>query len=232
MAHETPETIMVRRHLHETDNLQLLLPEANRQPTIAQFNPELFYFEEQDHNLFCTAYSGIPLVRYDLIDYGGVLHRADVHAKLAESGYDFAKAAEQAHITDSLWNLPYVYVYERNDFSVSYYAFTVYPDFIRRPLQHDSLHTKITGKFIMHVDYSSEGRQRLNVNVELKANIEPTDKLAADIQHQIHAGLYKESSEYRETFNMVGEAVKPIIYLHPYEHPEYFKPGTKQKWVA
>ena len=232
MAHETPETIMVRRHLQKTNQLGLLLPETNRQPTVAQFNPELFYFEEQDHNLFCTAYSGIPLVRYDLKDYGGVLQRQEVHEALAHSGYDFVAEAEKAGITDSLWNLPYVYVYERNDFSVSYYAFMVYPDFVRRPLQHDSLYKKITGKFVMHVDYSSDGRQRLNVNVELKADVEPTEKLAADIQHQIHAGLYKESSEYRETFNMVGEAVKPVVYLQHYEHPDYFRPGTKQKWVV
>jgi phenylacetate-CoA ligase len=231
MAHETPETIMVRRYLTKQKQLDLLLPEANRQPTISQFNPELFYFEEQDHNLFCTAYSGIPLVRYDLKDYGGVLKRCEVHEKLASTRYDFEAAAKEAGISDALWNLPYIYVYERSDFSVSYYAFTVYPDFIRRPLQHDSLSRKITGKFVMHVDYSSEGRQRLNVNVELKAEVEPTEKLVNDIQHQIHAGLYKESSEYRETFNMVGAAVKPTVYLQQYEHSEYFRPGTKQKWV-
>lgn len=231
MAHETPETIMVRRHLIETDQLNLLLPEPKRQPTLAQYNPELFYFEEQDHNLFCTAYSGIPLVRYDLKDFGGVLSRSEVHEKLATTGYDFEKSAKTAKIDDSLWNLPYVYVYERNDFSVSYYAFTIYPDFVRRPLQHDNLSEVSTGKFVMHVDYDAEGRQRLNINVELKADVAPNDKLIADIQHLIHAGLYNESSEYRETFNMVGEVVKPVIYLHQYEDPEYFRPGTKQKWV-
>lgn len=231
MAHETPESILVRRHLVESHQLDLVLPESRRQPTLAQYNPELFYFEEQDHNLFCTAYSGIPLVRYDLKDYGGILSRESVHQKLTEQGFDVKKEAEKLKISETLWNLPYVYVYERNDFSVSYYAFTIYPDFIRRPLQHDSLHKKVTGKFTLNVDYSTDGRQRLNINVELKANTQLTDKLASDVQHHIHAGLYKESSEYRETFNMVGEVVKPVIYLHPYEHPEYFTPGTKQKWV-
>lgn len=232
MAHETPETIMIRRHLVKKNQLGLILPEETRQPTLAQYNPELFYFEEQDRNLFCTAYSGIPLVRYDLRDYGGVLSRSAVHEKLVANGYDVGQAAADAGITDSQWNLPYVYVYERNDFSVSYYAFTVYPDFIRRPLQHDQLSKVLTGKFVMHVDYGEDGRQHLNVNVELRADVEPTAKLVAEVQQHLHAGLLKESSEYNETFKMVGNVVKPIVYLRPYEHPEYFRPGAKQKWVS
>ena len=231
MAHETPETIMVRRHLAKTQQLGLLLPEDKRQPTLAQYNPELFYFDEQDNNLFCTAYSGIPLVRYDLKDYGGIIRRADAHEALAKAGYDVAKESKKAGIVNTLWNLPYVYVYERNDFSVSYYAFNVYPDFVRRPMQDDRFDESLTGKFTMHVDYTSEGRQQLNVNVELKAGIEPTAKLRDDVQKYLHASLVAESSEYRETFRMVGKVVKPVIHLHQYEQLEYFKPGTKQKWV-
>jgi len=231
MAHETPETIMIRRHLVETDQLQQLFPETTRQPTFAQYNPELFYFEQQDDSLLCTAYSGIPLVRYDLKDYGGIIGRQDAHERLKASGYNVKKEATKAGIADSLWNLPYVYVYERNDFSVSYYAFAIYPDFIRRPLQDDRLADKVTGKFAMHVDYSDKGRQRLNVNIELKAGVTVTARLQTALRTHLHKSLFKESSEYRETFAMVGEVVKPLIFLHRYEDPEYFRPGTKQKWV-
>ncbi|HEY5139166.1 MAG TPA: hypothetical protein VIJ25_07620, partial [Methylococcales bacterium] len=79
MAHETPESILIRRTLLERGQLDLILPEANRQPTLAQYNPELFYFEEVNHNLLCTAYSGLPLLRYDLKDYGGVIERGKLH---------------------------------------------------------------------------------------------------------------------------------------------------------
>lgn len=232
MAHETPETVMVRRHLVATDQLPVLFPETKRQPTLTQYNPELFYFDEQDHNLFCTAYSGIPLVRYDLKDYGGVMTRADAHQRLAATGYDIGSAARQAGISDSLWNLPYVYVYERNDFSVSYFAFTIYPDFIRRPLQDDRLSRKVTGKFAMHVDYSREGRQHLNVNVELMAGVTATETLRVRVQQCLHDSLLRESSEYHETHRMVGDVVKPTVHLHAYEHPDYFRPGIKQQWVV
>ena len=44
MAHETPESIMIRRALADGKQLDVLFPENYRQPTFAQYNPELFYF--------------------------------------------------------------------------------------------------------------------------------------------------------------------------------------------
>ena len=231
MAHETPESVMIRRHLAEQGQLQTLFPEADRQPTFAQYNPELFYFEAEGDNLYCTAYSGLPLVRYNLKDYGGIMTRADVHSKLADSGWDAVQAAQTAGITDTLWNLPFIYVYERNDFSVSYYAFQLYPDTIRRALQHDDLTHQVTGKFTMSVDYNDSGRQQLNIHVELKHGMEPTEALANSILEYVQEYLVKESSEYRETYKMIGPEAMPIIYLWNYEDPTYFRPGTKQKWV-
>jgi len=231
MAHETPESVLIRRMLVAQNNLQALFPEPERQPTFAQYNPELFYFESQDNNLLCTSYSGLPLVRYDLKDYGGVITRKDVHSRLRESGFDVEAAAKQSNIDDTLWNLPFVYVYERNDFSVSYYAFQLYPDTIRRALQHDGLLHGLTGKFTMQVDYNDAGRQQLSIHVELKHGVEPTEKLANEILEYVQERLVQESSEYRETYKMVGPEAMPIIYLWNYEDPTYFRPGTKQPWV-
>lgn len=232
MAHETPESILIRRTLAERNELALIFPESNRQPTFAQYNPELFYFETQDNNLICSAYSGLPLVRYDLRDHGGILPRSEVHATLQAQGIDIYAAAEEYGITDTLWNLPFVYVYERADFTVSYYAFLIYPDTIRRGLQQDELHAHITGKFSMEVEYDDTGRQKLHIHIEVKHGVHKTETLAVQVQQMLHDELLKESSEYRETSAMVGEAVKPVIHLWTYEDPTHFRAGTKQKWVA
>lgn len=232
MAHETPESILIRRSLIEDGGLKTLFPEATRQPTLAQYNPELFHFEEEIHNLFCTAYSGLPLVRYDLKDYGGVLTRQEIHERMRLAGIDTDALIKKAGIEDTVWNLPFVYVYERNDFSVSYYAFNLYPDMIRRALQGDELLKDVTGKFSMLVDYNEEGRQKLNIHIELRHGIEATAPLLNRLVEYLHRGLVEESSEYRETFKMVGEEAKPVVHLWGYEDPTYFRPGTKQKWVV
>ncbi len=231
MAHETPESIMVRRELVDHKSLTTIFPEAVRQPTLAQYIPELFYFEEESHNLFCTAYSGIPLVRYDLKDYGGVLKRSEIMTKSVDAGLDMSKIGKTNQIEDTTWNLPYVYVYERNDFSVSYYAFLIYPDMIRRALQDDILDNSITGKFSMMTDYDTDGRQQLHIHIETKAKVVTNEKLSQELKSHLHKHLIEESSEYRETYKMVGEAAKPLIHLWDYEHITHFRPGTKQKWV-
>lgn len=231
MAHETPESILIRRTLVHEHKLDTLFPEAKRQATFAQYDPSLFYFEEESHSLFCTAYSGLPLVRYDLKDYGGVMRRSQVHKILAANGIDINALNKTAGINDITWNLPFVYVYERNDFSVSYYAFLIYPDMVRRALQSDELRANLTGKFTMFADYNAAGRQELIINVELAYGAESAPELIKSIQKRVHEFLIEESSEYRETYNTIGSVVRPVIVPWKYEDPEYFKPGTKQKWV-
>lgn len=231
MAHETPESILVRRTLIEKDMLHRLLPEERRQPTLAQFNPELFYFEQAGRNLYCSAYSGIPLVRYDLKDYGGVISRREVLETLHGEGVDVAALAAQHNITDTQVHLPYVYVYERDDLSVSYFGFLLYPDMIRSGLEQEALSQIVTGKFSMQVQYDDEGRQRLEVYVELQQGIAPLREIEHDIRSILHHNLHASSSEYRETYRVVGDALQPTVYLRDYNDPEYFKTGTKQRWT-
>lgn len=232
MAHETPESILIRRTLAERDQLGTILPENDRQPTLAQYNPELFYFETDHNHLYCTAYSGLPLLRYDLKDYGGILGRRQTHQTLAATGFDVMAEARRTGIGDTLWNLPFVYVYERDDFSVSYYAFQLYPDTVRRALQHEVLKYKLTGKFTMSVEYNDAGRQELHINVELKHGIEPSIAIEGEVLERVQGYLVRESSEYHETYKMIGAEVMPRIHLWNYEDPTYFRPGTKQKWVV
>lgn len=231
MAHETPESILIRRHLVDEHRLDTLFPESDRQPTFCQYDPNLFYFESQDHNLICTAYSGLPLVRYDLKDYGGVITRSQVHKNLTDQNVNITQWLQHEGLADTSLNLPFVYIYERNDFTVSYYAFLIYPETIRRALLLPLLQPDLTGKFTMYSDYNIAGRQELHIHVETKAHVQATPSLQNIISEAVHATLVEQSSEYRETVMVVGADVIPKIHLHSYEDPEYFKPGGKQKWI-
>lgn len=232
MAHETPLSIMLRRDAMSNLNLyKSLFSRTDKLPTFAQYNPALFYFEQDNGNLYCSAYSGIPLVRYDLKDSGGTLGFEEAKDNLHALNYNVDKKIKEANLEETVWNLPFVYVYERNDFSVSFYAFQIYPETIRRALQSESIEHKLTGKFTMSVHYDDTGQQRLEINIELKANQEESEKLQKQVRDLLVKTLLSESSEYRETHVMYGERVYPQIIFWPYEHETYFKPGVKQKWV-
>jgi len=139
--------------------------------------------------------------------------------------------AQKAGISTTIWQLPYVYVYERSDFSVSFYAFQIYPETIRKALQVDQLEKKVTGKFTMMVKFDRKQNQYFEVNVELKQGVSPKEQIKKEIQHVVLTHLLEENSEYRETYAQKGSKVLPKIVLWKYEDPHYFKPGTKQKWV-
>lgn len=231
MAHETAESVLIRRQLVESSQLGAVFPESRRQPTLCQYDPNLFYFESDDYNLFCSAYSGLPLVRYDLKDQGGVIARDELHRELNVLGIDVDKLAVQGGISDITWNLPFVYVYERKDFSVSYYAAQVYPDTIRRALETSEQAGKITGKFAMSVNYDKTGRQRFKIRVELKRGVTESPELAEQLRVRVHQALEQESSEYRNTARTEPD-FGAEVELKSYEDPTYFKPGGKQRWVA
>jgi phenylacetate-CoA ligase len=232
MSHETPLSILLRRLAFKDEKVRKgLFPELTKQPTFTQYIPELFYFEQIENNLACSSYSGLPLVRYNLKDYGGIVPFEDVRALLKTNGYDLSDLSKKAKISQTVWNAPFVYVYERNDFSVSYYAFLIYPDSIRRGLQTPALYKSITGKFTMLVSFNDTGRQQLNVHVEMKHGVKEDISLESNITETIHNQLLKDSSEYRELYRMINTDAKPLVHLWKYEDPAHFTPGTKQKWV-
>jgi phenylacetate-CoA ligase len=232
MAHETPLSVLLRRAAVGNERInQALFNRQDKLPTFAQYNPSLFYFEENEGNLYCSSYSGLPLIRYDLKDSGGVVDLRQVQKRLHRLGYNLEREIEQADIKTTIWNLPFVYVYERHDFTVSFYAFQIYPETIRRALQAEELERFLTGKFTMAVNYDSGGQQHLEIHVELRPNQKADVLLRNRTRRYIVDALLAESSEYRETHIMYGDRVYPLIKLWPYENADYFKPGAKQKWV-
>lgn len=234
MAHETPLTVLVRRLAAKNQKIyNELFNEAEKTPTLAQFDPTLFYFESEHGNVICSSYSGLPLYKYDLKDHGGVLTRDKIDDVFSKNGIDLGKEIENAGISDTIWNLPFVYVYERSDFSVSFFAFQIYPETIRKALLKDDLPHFVTGKCTMQVDYDSEGAQQLTIHVELGGTQQPSEQLKQRVQAEIVQQLLSENSEYRKTTEENGvERMTPKVVLWPYEDPTYFRSGGKQKWVT
>lgn len=232
MAHETPLSILIRRMAGTRPELyEAIFQQTVKVPTLAQYVPELFYFESDNGNLICTSASGYPLVRYDLKDHGGVITFQQMESIFKDHGIDLIKEASDAGISDTVWYLPFVYVYERGDMSVSFFAFQVYPETIKKALSGRELAEQLTGKFTMAVEYDGDGQQQLLINIELKPETEESGDLRNQVTESIVERLLAENSEYRKTHEEYSDKVHPKLIFWPYEDPKFFKPGTKQKWV-
>ncbi|MGD0977244.1 MAG: hypothetical protein ABR875_03055 [Minisyncoccia bacterium] len=233
LAYETPLAILIRRLAVKQSRFlyKQIFPNTKKLPTLCQYDPELFFFEEVRGQLLCSAFSGLPLVRYDLKDNGGVIGFEDMMSKIKKSGIDIRTEAKKAGIEDTIWRLPFVYVYERSDFSVSLYGFQIYPETIRRVLLESKFHEDITGKFTMMVKGDQNANQLFEVNIELKLHRIGSKKLEKIIEHEITKHLIAENSEYRKTYSENPVGIKPHIVFWDYEHPEYFSNKGKQKWI-
>lgn len=233
VSYETPLSILARKKAIENKKIYSnLFKEKVKLPTLTQYIPELFYFEDVDRTIICSAFSGLPLVRYDLKDYGGVCDYEELRNIFEQENVDIIKYAKESGIASTLWKLPFVYVFERNDFMVKFYLCDIYPETIRRALQHKDLENKITGKFSMVIKFDRKNNQYLEVNTELKSGVRKSLGLKNNIAKIITECLLKENTGYRSVYGHIKERAIPAVTLWNYEHPKYFKPGGKQKWVV
>lgn len=234
LAVETPLAILIRKiALKNRSFYDLIFRGAQRRlPTLAQYDPELFYFEEKSGGLFCTAASGFPLIRYDLKDYGGVISFEHMLKNFSSAGIDFKKEVKRAGISDTIWELPFVYVYERKDLSATLYGLNIYPETVRLALQTREFMKFITGKFSMLTKTNKKHDQYLEINIELVPGIKGDAGLKKRIGRAISEKLLEENSEYRElSRSLPKERTLPKILFWPYEYPLYFSGKGKQKWV-
>lgn len=235
MAFETPATIFFRRNilksLNESISTNLNADIMNHSPTICQYDPRLFFFEEQESSLLCTSQAGFPLIRYDLKDVGGLLSFNNFKRLFEVGGYSFFEVAQKFDFQESFMEWPVVYVYERADFALSWYAFTIYPSTLKAALNNKKLLGHISGRFTCRVVFDKEKNQKLQINLELLYGKIESIALLKEVQNTVLQYLLENHSEYRETYYSVGsEKLLPDIVFHNYESSPYFVRSGKQIW--
>jgi phenylacetate-CoA ligase len=233
MATETPLSILLRRlALTHQELYQKLFSEAHRLPTLAQFIPDFTSFEAGPHGeVYATGGTALPFIRYDIGDQGGVLTYTDVVRACAEAGVDLQLEIKKARIADTIMELPFVYLYERADLSTKLYGAIIFPEHVKQGLQHPAFHKVITGRFTMTTENDAQHNEYLEINIELQHGIKDGESIRGTIVEHIMKSLSASSDEYRYLASSVPDKIVPRIVFWLHEHPTYFPPGIKQKWV-
>ncbi len=190
MAEETPISILIRRLALKNKKLyERIFNQATRLPTLAQYIPHFINFECTGNNVYCSGDNVLPLVRYEIGDNGGVHDFAEVEEIFKEVGMDLREETEKAGITDTIAELPFVYIYERTDLSTKLYGAIIYPEYIKLALQDATLEKYITGKFTMFTQHDENQDEYLEVNIELKPGINESDWLSKEVSKLVSASL-------------------------------------------
>lgn len=232
MAQETPLSILVRKTAVEKQKIFTdLFSSIGKTPTFAQYVPYFIALEEIKGELLITGNNTIPLIRYAIGDRGGVMNFNEVCGIMKKNGIDVVGLARRKKISDVIYQLPFVYVYERSDFSTTFYGLQIYPEYIREALFKKSLQKFTTGKFTMETKFDKKHNQYLEIHIELKKNRKANNKMYHYALHHITDHLLSASSEFKELFSHLKTRALPKLAFWEHEHPLYFKAGTKQSWT-
>lgn len=229
LGNETPLSICIRRFLADHPDVAVELFGESRLPTLVQYDPTSRYFEiTEAGTLLFSGDNGIPLIRYHICDRGGILSYDQMLAFLQTHGFDaISTLQQQGHVP--IRPLPFVYVFGRSHFTVSFFGANIYPENVTVGLEQSEICDWVTGKFVMQVQTDADQNSHLVVDVELApgeaASSARTDAVADSVLHQ----LRRLNSEFA---NYVPVAYQtPQIYLRSNGDPTHFPIGVKHRYT-
>ncbi len=216
LGNETPQSVSIRRFLAGRPDLARELFGDSRLPTLVQYDPASRYFETHEGTLLFSGDNGIPLVRYHIADDGGVITHAEMMEFCRRNGFEPTQGD----------NLPYVFVFGRSLFTVSFFGANVYPENVTVGLEQPGISDFVTGKFVLEAVEDENRDRRLKVTVELAPNkTGDANAIAASIRDQL-VRLNSEFAHY-----VPAERQLPEVSLRPAGDPEYFPVGVKHRYT-
>jgi phenylacetate-CoA ligase len=228
LGHETPVSILLRRILNRRPALRLSTFGSEVLPSIMQYDPSRRYFEVEGGEMVFSAYSGIPLLRYNIHDTGGILSYEE-GVNLA--GPAFAEGLKKHAIDPAPWHLPFIYLNGRKDFTATIYAVNIYTENIKAALVDPKMRGWGTGKFTMATRNKTDMDQYFEINIELAKGIPPESEYRTIASQTIITKLTKMNGEYRKLRSAIGEKADPVVHLIEFGDKEHFANGVKHRWV-
>lgn len=227
LAVETPLSIAIRRFLDQQPQAARELFGEARLPTLAQYDPLSRYFECNQAALSFSGNNGVPLIRYNILDHGGLISYQSMLDSLTSYGFD--PVAELGPGARGVRELPFVFVFERSDFTVSYFGANIYPENISVGLEQPEVSSFVTGKFVLEAIEDSKQDRFLSIIVELAPGEAADQARREAIAASIHSQLLRLNSEFGAY--VPSQTQLPRVELRPFGDPEHFPIGVKHRYT-
>ncbi|MCC5639078.1 phenylacetate--CoA ligase family protein [Nostoc sp. CHAB 5844] len=245
LGNETPLSICIRRFLAKNPDAARVLFGESRLPTLVQYDPTSRFFEVQNGSLLFSGDNGIPLIRYDILDTGGIITYDAMLEFLAKWKFNPLEALcshtnnstlttqhsalSTQHSPKGIHPLPFVYVFGRSNFTVSYFGANIYPENVTVGLEQPVIQAWVTGKFVLQVQEDADKNRFLSVVVELAPGVESSEDKRQAIAESILAQLLRLNSEFANY--VPPEYQTPQVALAATGDREYFPIGVKHRYT-
>ncbi|WP_427162898.1 phenylacetate--CoA ligase family protein [Aliinostoc sp. HNIBRCY26] len=227
LGNETPLSICIRRFLAQNPDAAKALFKESRLPTLVQYDPVSRFFEVENGQLLFSGNNGIPLIRYNILDTGGIISYDAMLQFLADWGFN--PLENLSHNSRGIHQLPFVYVFGRSNFTVSYFGANIYPENVTVGLEQPVIKEWVTGKFVLQVKEDEQKNWFLSVVVELAPDVEASEDKRQAIAASILTQLLRLNGEFANY--VPKEYQTPQVMLAPMGDREYFPIGVKHRYT-
>lgn len=219
MGFETDLSIGLRKAFEENPELRRSVYDQERQPSLIQHNPVNHYIEEIAGELVFTRDHGVPLVRFNTGDAGGLLSYQKVADLYEQTG---------GKVPENQPKFPFIYLFGRSLLTNTIYGLNLYPENIQRGIEDPRIRERLSGKFVCATGYTETMDQQLEVELELAPGDTELDAdFSALAREVIVERISEQNSEYRELVDKVGEKAYPVLSFLPFGDPQFVS-GKKQ----
>ncbi len=227
LGNETPISITLRRFFATHPEAARELFGESRLPTLVQYDPLSRFFEvTPEGTLIVTGDNGVPLIRYHIADKGGVIPYETMLRFVKKQGGD---PLGELQTDQGSHPLPFVYLFGRADFTVSYYGANIYPENVTVGLEQNPIQKWVTGKFVLQAQETETKEKVLSVVVELLPEISGDEEKRQTISRSIQRELLRLNSEFAHY--VPPERQLPEVTLKPAGDPAYFPIGVKHRYT-
>ena len=203
VGREYPITVMIRKLANKNKDLARdLFGEHSVMPSLLQYSSSTFYIESsKDGEILFTVKAGIPLVRYNIHDKGGVIpfdkmmeilekHGIDIYKKLKAYGYE----------KGDIWTMPFFYVFGRSDGTISIDGANIYPENIESAF-YGARETLIIHAYKLGLEVDEDMNSRPVIYVELNPEIEAlSESETVEAEQKLHDLFLKKLLEINQDF--------------------------------
>lgn len=220
VGREYPISVLIRKLANQNKALARELFGGESIPSLCQYNPATFYIEAVQNELVFSCLAGIPLVRYNIHDRGGVIPFTKALDIVRSHGFDPIKLLlEHGYTTRDIWKLPFFYVYGRSDGTAIIDGTNVYPDNINPALCSDE--GRMIHSYQMEVKQDDKFNEHLYVYLELHPNIPlpkdaEYDSLVIKLHNQVLKSLQKTNTDYSDAYSNNPNTCDPKVKLYEY----------------
>jgi len=235
IGREYPLTVLIRKLAQKDKKLaQEIFGVHTYLPSLLQYSPSSMYIESnKDDELVFTANAGIPIVRYNIHDKGGVIRFDVMMGILKRHGYDVYKMLKNyGYEKGDIWTMPFFYVFGRSDGTISIGGANIYPENIENALFQPVARSINAHKLTLEIDENMDTRPTILVELTEDSG-SLTESQMAELQIELHdlflENIKKVNEDFRDAYRADPAGCDPKVKIFIYGQGPFAEDKKKIK---